>query len=396
MASLEEFLLQPESLSTIMELADRTEYMMEQVRERLLAPQGEKESPRFNATQLSALCEVDRSTITYRMSKDDLPKGQKNSSGSRREFNLQEVRHWVREYRANFLKPDGADAVVISVANFKGGVGKTTTTQTLAQGLSLKGHKVLVIDTDPQGSLTTLFGVLPATEVFHDDTILPVCDGKETSLTPAIHSSYWDGIDVIYAAPFLYGAEFSLPLQQMETAKFEFWNVLNLALDEARLKYDIILIDTPPSLSYVTLNAIMASDGILMPLPPTAMAVASASQFWRLFCDLSGSLVKTRQVTKEFDFVRILMTQVKARGNDDTVAAVKDWIHKSYENRVLPAEIPETKATETSAASFGTIYDEVAKSLIDPRTYKRALAAYDQVCEQIESLVRAAWRRQQV
>ncbi|WP_304350784.1 ParA family protein [Comamonas testosteroni] len=396
MASLEEFLLQPESLSSIMELADRTEYTMGQVRDRLLAPQGVKESPVFNATQLAALCDVDRSTITYRLSKDDLPKGQKNSSGSRREFNLQETRAWVKEYRSNFLRPAGADAVVIAVANFKGGVGKTATTQTLGQGLAIKGHNVLVVDTDAQGSLTTLFGVLPATEVEHADTILPVCDGREKSLSSAINTSYWDGLDVVYSAPFVYGAEFSLPVQQMEDDKFEFWNVLNLALDEARTKYDIILIDTPPSLSYVTVNAIMASDGILMPLPPTAMAVASASQFWRLFCDLSGDLVQKRQVTKEFDFVRILMTQVKARGNDDTVAAVKDWIHKSYENRVLPAEIPETKATETSATNFGTIYDEAAKTLIDPRTYKRAIAAYDQVCDQIESLVRAAWRRQLV
>jgi chromosome partitioning protein len=132
-----------------------------------------------------------------------------------------------------------------------------------------------------------------------------------------------------------------------------------------------------------------------MPLPPNALAVASAAQFWRLFSDLAGGLVEQRGVTKEFDFVRILMTQVKMRGNDDTVTAVKDWIHKTYEGKVLSVEIPETKATETSAASFGTIYDEAAKTMIDPRTYKRATSAYDQATDQIEALVRAAWQRHQ-
>jgi len=255
-----------------------------------------------------------------------------------------------------------------------------------------------VVDCDPQGSLTTLFGILPATEVSEEDTILPVFMGNEQSISSAIRESYWHGIDVVGAAPLLFAAEFALPARQMQDQTFQFWDVLNVALDEARQNYDVILVDTPPALSYVTINAIMASDGILMPLPPNALAVASAAQFWRLFSDLAARLVEQRGVTKEFDFVRVLMTQVKVRGkieDDDTITAVKDWIYKTYEGKVLSVEIPETKATETSAANFGTVYDESPKlkGMIDPRTYKRALGAYDQVTEQIEALIRAAWQR---
>lgn len=400
MAILEEILLQPESLASIMEQADRAEFMMEAVRGKLLAPDSRKESPRFNATQLAALCDVDRNAIAYRLTKDDhLPKGRINESGNRREFALSEVHAWVREYRAAYLKPAGDDAVCIALTNFKGGVGKTTSTMTLGQGLTLKGHRVLVVDCDPQGSLTTLFGILPATEVSEEDTILPVCMGTEQSISGAIRESYWHGIDVVAAAPLLFAAEFALPARQMRDPTFRFWDVLNMALDEVRQDYDVILIDTPPALSYVTINAIMASDGILMPLPPNALAVASAAQFWRLFSDLAAQLVEQRGVTKEFDFVRVLMTQVKVRGkieDDDTITAVKDWIYKTYEGKVLSVEIPETKATETSAANFGTVYDESPKlkGMIDPRTYKRALSAYDQVTEQMEALIRAAWQRQ--
>ncbi len=400
MAILEDILLQPESLANIMEQADRAEFMMEAVRGKLLAPDSRKESPRFNATQLAALCNVDRNAIAYRLTKDDhLPKGRINESGNRREFDLSEVHAWVREYRADYLKPAGRDAVCIAMTNFKGGVGKTTSTMTLGQGLTLKGHRVLVVDCDPQGSLTTLFGILPATEVNEEDTILPVCMGTEQSISSAIRESYWHGIDVVAAAPLLFAAEFALPARQMRDPTFRFWDVLNMALDEVRQDYDVILIDTPPALSYVTINAIMASDGILMPLPPNALAVASAAQFWRLFSDLAAQLVEQRGVSKEFDFVRVLMTQVKVRGkieDDDTITAVKDWIYKTYEGKVLSVEIPETKATETSAANFGTVYDESPKlkGMIDPRTYKRALSAYDQVTEQMEALIRAAWQRQ--
>jgi len=390
MATIQELMLKPESLSDIIEQAERASYMMTAIRGALLAPENRKTAPTFNATQLAALCDVDRNQIVYRIGKGDLPVGKINESGNRREFSLAETLPWVREYRAKQLRPEGAEAVCIAVANFKGGVGKTTTAMTLAQGLSLKGHRVLVIDCDPQGSLTTLFGILPDTEVEDEHTILPVCLGLETSIEPAIQSTYWSGLDLVCAAPLLFAAEFGLPARQMNEEGFEFWNVLNVALDDIRDRYDVIIIDTPPALSYVTINALMASDGILMPLPPNALDAASAAQFWRLFSDLAGQLVEQRGVTKEFDFVRVLLTRVDSQ--DSTSATVRDWINKTYEGKVLPAEIPKTTVAASSSAEFGTIYD-VGKYEGNQRTYKRALDAYDRVTELLEEIIRATWRR---
>ncbi len=390
MAKIQDLMLKPESLSDIMEQADRAGYMMSEVRGALLAPENRKTAPTFNATQLATLCEVDRSQVVYRIGKGDLPIGKINESGNRREFSLEEVLPWVREYRAKQLRPKGAEAVCIAVANFKGGVGKTTTAMTLAQGLNLKGHRVLVIDCDPQGSLTTLFGILPDTEVDEAQTILSVCLGLETSIEPAIQQTYWSGLDLVCAAPLLFAAEFGLPARQMNEKGFEFWNVLNVAMDDVRDRYDVIIIDTPPALSYVTINALMASDGILMPLPPNALDAASAAQFWRLFSDLAGQLVEQRGVTKEFDFVRVLLTRVDSQ--DSTTATVRDWINKTYEGKVLPAEIPKTTVASSSSAEFGTVYD-VGKYEGNQRTYKRALDAYDRVTELLEEIIRATWRR---
>lgn len=386
----QELTLEPQSLSDIMDQADRAGYLMAEVRGAILAPESRKTAPNFNATQLAALCEVDRSQIVYRLSKEDLPAGKINESGNRREFTLAEARAWITAYRAKKLRPAGSEAVCISIANFKGGVGKTTTAMTLAQGLSLKGHRVLVIDCDPQGSLTTLFGILPDTEVDALQTILPVCLGQESSIEPAIQKTYWDGIDLVCAAPLLFAAEFGLPARQIRETGFEFWNCLNLALDDARDQYDIIIIDTPPALSYVTINALMASDGILMPLPPNALDAASAAQFWRLFSDLAGDLVMHRGISKEFDFVRVLLTRVDTQ--DSTAAVVREWIGKTYEGKVLPAEIPKTTVASSSSAEFGTVYD-VARYEGNQRTYKRALDAYDRVSELMEEIIRATWRR---
>ena len=386
----QELMLEPQSLADIMEQADRAGYLMSEVRGAILAPERRKTPPTFNATQLAALCEVDRSQIVYRLGKADLPQGAINKSGNRREFSLEETRSWVREYRAKRLRPDGAEAVCISVANFKGGVGKTTTAMSLAQGLSLKGHRVLLIDCDPQGSLTTLFGIMPDTEVNEAQTILPVCLGQQSSIRPSIQTTYWSGLDLVCAAPLLFAAEFGLPARQMREEGFEFWNTLNIALDDVRAYYDVIILDTPPALSYVTINALMASDGILMPLPPNALDAASAAQFWRLFSDLTGDLVMHRGVTKDFDFVRVLLTRVDSQ--DSTAAVVKEWIGKTYEGKVLPAEIPKTTVASSSAAEFGTVYD-IGRYEGSQRTYKRALDAYDKVTELMEEIIRASWRR---
>ena len=280
----------PISLTDVADQAERALSMMEQIRAAMLAPTARKTAPVFNLSQLAAMCDTEKGSISHRMGRGDLPAGKLNEAGSRREFTLAEARTWVREFRRDALRPDGAEAVTIAIGNFKGGVSKTTTAVTLAQGLSLRGHRVLVIDTDPQGSLTTLFGILPDAEVDERDTILPLALGTETSIRYAIRPTYWDGIDLVGAAPVLFGAEFALPARQTQEPGFEFWRVLDLAIDDVRGEYDVIVIDTPPALSYVTINAFMASDGIIMPLPPNALDFASASQFWSLFSDLTGEI----------------------------------------------------------------------------------------------------------
>ncbi|MEI6319091.1 MAG: AAA family ATPase [Pseudomonadota bacterium] len=383
--------LTPQPLSSIIDQADRAALLVSQVRGAMLSPTARKTAPRFNASQVAALCGVERGQIAYRLSKGDLPSGTPNETGTRREFTLAETRTWVRAYRATARRPERAEACVLTIANFKGGVGKTTTAMSLAQGLSLRGHQVLCIDCDPQGSLTTLHGILPDSEVAENETILELCAGTERSIRPAIRSTYWDGIDLVAAAPLLFAAEFMLPARQSQDPAFAFWDVLNLGIDDVRRDYDVIIIDTPPALSYVTINALMAANGIIMTLPPNALDVASSAQFWRLFSDLTAQLVERRAITKEFDFIRVLLTRVD--NNDATASVVREWIGKAYEGKVMPVEIPKTAVANSSAAEFGTVYD-VTRYDGNNRTYKRAAEAYERVTELIEQLIQAVWRRQ--
>src|SRR5574343_1606641 len=115
------------TISDLLTQASEAMQMVNDVKSRMLAPEAKKSSPTFTLTQVAALCGMDKGQFSYRLSKGDLPNGQLNATGSRREFTLGQALQWVRAIRTAELKPAGKRAVVIAVTNFKGGVTKTTT-----------------------------------------------------------------------------------------------------------------------------------------------------------------------------------------------------------------------------------------------------------------------------
>jgi len=378
----------PVSLEDLIAASNRVSAVIQSVRSTMLAPDARKKPPTFTTNQIAAICNLEKAQMDYRIKKGDLPGGEMFSA--RRKFSLEEARLWAKAERKKFLKPKGAEAVTIAVANFKGGVTKTTTAVTLAQGLSLRGHNVLVIDTDPQGSMTTLFGLLPDIDVADDKTILGLCYGTEIGIDYAIAPTYWPGIDIVPANLALYSAEFALPSRQKSEANFEFWNVLNSGIDAARTQYDVIILDTSPSLSYLTINALLAADGLIMPLPPSTLDFTSSGQFWNLFNDLTANLITNRGKSKSFDFVDVLLARVDS--NDASSSVVREWITAGYANMVLPVEIPKTALTASASAEFGTVYDTDPSS-INARTYRRAFDAYERVVELVEEQIQTAWKR---
>lgn len=387
----------PITLQSIREQAERATSVVAQARGHMLAPEARKAPPLFSASQLIERLGIERPQYEYRVrNPGGLPTGRLTATGARREFSLSEIRQWARHYRQSHLRPNGAEAITISTAHFKGGSSKTTTATTLAQGLSMRGHRVLVVDVDPQGSMTTLFGFLPDAEVDIDETLLPLFAGDQADLHYAIRPTYWDGVDLVPASSALFSAEFILPSRQLRERSFQFWRTLDFGLDTLRSEYDVIICDTPPSLSYLTVNALMASDGIVMPLPPNNLDFASSAQFWDLFKDLADEFAG-QGAGKDFAFINVLLSKVKyaapKENTGQSTAIIREWIQAAYAERVLPVEIPDVEAVRTASKEFGTVYD-ASRDNATTRTFKSAFEAYDRFVDLIEQQIETFWQRQ--
>jgi len=377
-------------------VAYRAEKGIKKLGDVMLAPDAIKSPPTFTTTQLAKLCDLERHQLVYRLQQGKLPQGTLHPTQViGRTFTLAEAQIWIAETKPSAIRNKGAGekGAVIAVSNFKGGVGKTSTAMALAQGLTLRGLRVLAIDSDPQGSLTALHGISSGSLIPYESTLGPVCDGSEATILPMIQKTYWPKLDLIPSAISLYGAEFVLPARQKVDPDFEFWNVLADAIESARNEYDAIIIDTSPSLSYLTLNALMAANICLVPIPPESLDYISLAQFWKLFSDLvtqveAHSASHSKRPKKRYDGVHLLLSKVE-EGNSAT-PLVRAWLEETYGPMLLKAEIPKSAVVSNSSTEFGTVYD-ISRYSGSTKTYARIRDAYDHMIDQLMPSITASW-----
>ncbi len=174
---------------------------------------------------------------------------------------------------------------IISVINQKGGVGKTTTVINLAAGLSIKGKKILVIDLDPQGNATTGLGLSNSGN--SETTIYNVLNGNK-KISEVIQKTKFENLNIITSNVDLSGLE-------VETAgdnrrAFKLKDELSAILNDSRAHYDYILIDCPPSLSLLTIMALVASDALVVPLQTEFFALEGLTQLMKTIQRIKSNL----------------------------------------------------------------------------------------------------------
>ena len=377
---------------------------LQRLREKTFPPEARKELRRFSAPEAARLMGVSDSYLRQLSLAKEGPTPD-TGPGGRRHYTLEQINE-LRRYLAERAQPEKGKQYlphrtgdehlqILSITNFKGGSGKTTSAVHLSQYLALRGYRVLAIDLDPQASLSSLLGFQPEFDLQANETLYGAVryDKEQRPVSQIIRQTYFHGLDVVPANLELMEFEHTTPriLAQGRGGGEEFFfSRVRTALSEVEENYDVVIIDCPPQLGFLTLSALCAATAVLVTIHAEMLDVASMNQFLLMTSDLL-SVVRDAGGDLRFDWFRYLATRHEP--NDAPQTNMLGFLRSLFGERVLTHPAVKSTAISDAGLTKQTLY-EVGRENFSRQTYDRAVESMDAVNGEIENLIRRAWGRQ--
>ena len=357
-------------------------------------PELRKTLRRFSSTEVAEILRVSTSNLRNRHKDGSFPEAFTDKRGHRyyRAEEIDTLRNILSRTgkNAETFKPGrrlGDPLQVISVVNFKGGSSKTTTTIHLANRYALRGYRVLVVDMDAQASLTTFFGFRPELEFSDGGTIYDALRyDDQRPISEVLQKTYFHNLDVVPSGLIL--SEYETETANALAARVQpiFAERLSIALEEVEADYDIVLIDCPPQLGFITLTALAASTGLLVTVVPGMLDIASMSQFLKLASETVKAVEEATGNRVSWDFIKFLITRYEPSDGPQTQMAAY------LVNQVMTEPMLKSTAISDAGMTQQTIY-EVDPSQLTRKTIDRALNSMNAVADELEQTIQMAWGR---
>jgi len=368
-------------------------------RAQLFAPDAQKTMRRFTSGEAAKLLGVNDAYLRKlhlegRGPSPEIGKGGRRSYSTEDIWALREMLEAGAKTPGAYLpgRREGDHLQVIAVTNFKGGSAKTTTAAHLAQKLALDGFRVLAIDLDPQASLSALHGVQPELDLSQGGTLYDAIRYDDPRpLSEVIRRTYVAGLDLIPGNLELMEFEHDTPriLARGGAAGAPFFTRIGEALGQVERDYDLVILDCPPQLGFLTLSALSAATAVLVTIHPQMLDMMSMCQFLLMTSELLG-VVAEAGGNMSYDWLRYLVTRYEP--GDGPQSQMVAFMRALFGDHVLAAEALKSTAIADAGMTKQTLY-EVEKSGFTRATYERAIESLDAVNGEIEGLIRQAWGR---
>ena len=366
-------------------------------RAQLFPPDARRELRKFTSGEVADLLGV-KDAYLRKLNLDGRGPSPETRAGGRRYYSPAEIQA-LREMLEKGAKSPGTylpgrrtgdHMQVIAVINFKGGSGKTTTAAHLAQKLALDGYRVLGIDLDPQASLSALHGFQPEFDLLDGGTLYDsIRYDDPVPLRRVIQQTYFTNLDLIPGNLDLMEFEHDTPRALMERSGNLFFTRIGDKLAEVQDDYDVIVIDCPPQLGFLTMSALSAATAILVTVHPQMLDVMSMCQFLLMTSNLLG-VVAEAGGDMNYDWLRYVVTRYEP--GDGPQNQMVSFMRSLFGDHVLNHPVLKSTAISDAGITKQTLY-EVEKSQFTRGTYERAMESLNSVNGEIEGLIQAAWGR---
>jgi chromosome partitioning protein len=371
------------------------------LREKLFPPLSQKTLRTFTSGEAAQMVGVSDGYLRQ-LSLDGKGPQPEISLNGRRSYTLAQINE-LRHHMARIKPKDamsylpwrrpGEKLQTVAVTNFKGGSAKTTTTLYLAQYLALSGYRVLAIDLDPQASLSSMLGVQPEFDLADGDTLYGAIryDASRRSLKDVVRKTYFDGLDLVPGNLELMEFEHETPraLGDRQRTGEVFFRRVGVAISEVEANYDIVVIDCPPQLGYLTLGAVCAATSLLITIHPQMVDVASMSQFLLMTSDLL-SVVRKAGGDLQHDFIKYVVTRNEPF--DAPQSQIVALLRNLFSDDVLTATILKSTAIADAGLTKQSLY-EIERGQVRRSTYDRALESVNAANGEVLAGIHKAWGR---